>query len=339
MRVVVVGATGNVGTSLLRAFVDEPAVDSVLGIARRLPRLEVPKTDWARADIRTDDLVALFRGAHAVVHLVWAIQPARNQNELRTINLLGSERVFRAVAEAKVPALINASSLGAYSSGPKNERVDESWPTEGTRSSFYARHKAEVERRLDVFEREQPNRRIVRLRPGLIFKREAASGIRRLFIGPFLPSPLVRPDRIPFVPSIPGLRFQANHSHDVGDAYRLAVISDVRGPFNIASEPVIDPAKLAEILHARVVPLNAKVARSLLATSWRLRLQPTPPGWLDMALTVPLMDTTRARTELGWEPQIGADQALRELLDGMSKGNGAETPPLAPETSGPGRRC
>ena len=45
-----------------------------------------------------------------------------------------------------------------------------------------------------------------------------------------------------------------------------------------------------------------------------------------MALAVPLLDTTRARTELGWEPRIGADQALRELLDGMSSGNGAETP-------------
>jgi UDP-glucose 4-epimerase len=47
------------------------------------------------------------------------------------------------------------------------------------------------------------------------------------------------------------------------------------------------------------------------------------------------MDTTRARTELGWEPRRGADDALRELLAGMRERAGLDTPPLAPETSGP----
>jgi len=46
-RVVVVGATGNVGTSLLRSLEHEPAVDQVLGVARRRPRLGLPKVEWA----------------------------------------------------------------------------------------------------------------------------------------------------------------------------------------------------------------------------------------------------------------------------------------------------
>ncbi|HEY7693963.1 MAG TPA: NAD-dependent epimerase/dehydratase family protein [Gaiellaceae bacterium] len=335
MRVVVVGATGNVGTSVLDELAAEPAVDSVLGVARRLPALEVAKTEWAAADITKSDLVPLFRGADAVVHLAWAIQPSRNLAELERINVLGSERVFRAVAEAGVPALVYGSSVGAYSPGPKDRLVDESWPAEGTPTSFYGRHKAEVERRLDRFERELPDRRVVRLRPGLIFKREAATGIRRLFAGPFLPSPLVKPGRIPVVPGIPGLRFQAVHSRDVGLAYRLATVGEARGAFNVAAEPVLDPPTLARILGARVVPLGAGVARALAAATWRLRLQPTPPGWLDLGLSVPLMDVRRARTELGWEPRFGADEALRELLQGMSEGSGADTPPLDPATTGP----
>ena len=55
-------------------------------------------------------------------------------------------------------------------------------------SSYYGRHKAEVERRLDRFEAEAPEVRVVRMRPGLVFKKEAAEGIRRLFAGPFFPS-------------------------------------------------------------------------------------------------------------------------------------------------------
>ena len=82
MRIVVVGATGNVGTSLLTALAGDPAVDSILGVARRSPELQVPKTEWAQADIRSDDLVPLFRGADAVVHLAWMIQPSHDLSVL-----------------------------------------------------------------------------------------------------------------------------------------------------------------------------------------------------------------------------------------------------------------
>jgi UDP-glucose 4-epimerase len=328
MRVVVVGASGNVGTSLVPALAGEPGVDSVLGVARRRPVIEFPKTDWAQADIASDELVPLFRGADVVVHLAWTIQPSHDLPRLWHTNVEGSTRLFRSVVEAKVPALVYASSVGAYSKGPKDRAVDESWPTDGIRTSFYARHKAEVERRLDRFEQDQPGTRVVRLRPGLIFKREAASGIRRLFAGPFLVNPLLRPSLIPVVPDIPGLRFQAVHSYDAGEAYRLAVTGDVRGAFNVAADPVLDPKELGRILQARPVRLPAGIARRITALTWKAHIQPTPPGWLDLALGVPILDTTRARAELGWNPRHGADEALLDLLAGLREGAGLETPPL-----------
>jgi len=330
MRVVVVGATGNVGTSLVEALSDDPAVDSVLGLARRLPAWQLPKVEWAAADIASDKLVPHFRGADAVVHLAWAIQPSRDRDRLWRINVHGSDRVFRAVAEADVAAIVYASSVGAYSPGPKDRLVDETWPTDGTRTSFYARHKAEVERRLDRFEHEHPDVRAVRLRPGLIFKRESGEEQRRLFAGRLFPRFLAR--NVPIVPDLPRLRFQAVHSHDVGEAYRLAVTGDVRGAFNLAADPVLDPDALAEILNARKLPVPRPLARAAVAATWRLRLQPTPEGWLDMALAVPLMDTTRAREALGWEPSRGADDAIRDVLEGISKGGRLPTPPLTKGT-------
>jgi nucleoside-diphosphate-sugar epimerase len=328
MRVVVVGATGNVGTSVVDALAEEARVESVLGLARRLPRVELPKVEWAQADVTRDELVPHFRGADCVVHLAWKIQPSRDAGALRAANVDGSSRVFLAAAEAEVPSLVYASSVGAYSPGPKDRRVDESWPTDGIRTSFYSRHKAEVERILDRFEQERPGTRVVRLRPGLIFKREAATGIRRLFAGPFLPSPLLHPRLLPFVPDIPRLRFQGVHSRDVGEAYRLAIVGDVRGAFNVAAEPVLDPEELGRLLGARPVPVPRALARAAAALTWRLHLQPTPPGWLDLALGVPLLDVTRARDELGWEPRHTAGEALLELLAGMREAAGAPTPPL-----------
>jgi UDP-glucose 4-epimerase len=335
VRVAVLGATGNVGTSLLRALADEPDVESVLGVARRLPSLEMPKTEWAAADIGRDDLRPLLRGADAVVHLAWLIQPARDLAGLRRTNVYGSGRVFRAAAEAGVPALVYASSVGAYSPGPKDRAVDERWPTEGVATSFYSRHKAEVETLLDGFERGHPDTRVVRLRPGLIFKREAASGIRRLFAGPFLPSPLVSSDLLPAVPDIPGLRFQAVHSLDVGDALRRAILSDSRGAFNLAAEPVLDPQELGRVLGARPVPVPPSPVRAAVRATFGLHLQPTSAGWVDMALAVPLLDSSRARHELGWEPRHSSGKALLDLMDGMRERAGLDTPPLAPWTGGP----
>lgn len=329
-KVVVTGASGNVGTSVLAALADEPAVEEIVGICRRLPEVELPKVRWEQADVASSELAPLFAGAAAVVHLAWLIQPSRDEATMERTNVEGSRRVFEAVAAAGVPALVHASSVGAYSEGPKDRRVDESWPTGGIPSSAYSRHKAAVERLLDRFEADQPETRVARLRPGLIFKAEAASEIRGYFAGPFLPAPLLRPGLIPVVPKVSRLRFQAVHSADVGDAYRRAVVGDAAGAFNIAAEPEIGASELAELFGARQLPLPASLLRGAAALTWRLRLQPADPGWIDIALGVPLMDTARAAAELDWRPRTASLEALAELLNAMRRAEGGSTPPLEP---------
>ena len=338
MRVAIVGATGNIGTSILRSLADEPKVESIVGIARRRPALQAPKTTWVTADVTRTDLTPHLRGTDAVVVLAWLIQPSRDEAVTRATNVDGTMRVFEAAARAEVPAVVYSSSVGAYSPGSKDRKVDESWPTGGIATSFYSRHKAEVERLIDRFEAGAPAVRVVRIRPALVFKREAASGVRRLFAGPLLPSPLLRPGLIPVVPDVEGLRFQAVHSLDLGEAFRLALTKRrARGAYNVAAEPVLDPPELARLLHARLVPAPAALLRTGALVSWKLRLQPSPPGWVDMALGVPLMDTTRAEKELGWRPRFSAGEALLELIAGMRDSAGADTPPLAPGTGGPFR--
>ena len=335
MRVAVVGATGNAGTSVLRALSADPSIQEIVGIARRLPELSVPRTTWVSADVVRDDLVTAFRDVDAVVHLAWLIQPSRDRATTRSVNVDGSRRVFEAAAAAGVRILVHASSVGAYSPGPKDRAVDESWPTGGIRTSFYSRDKSDVETILDGFEAAHPDIRVVRLRPGLIFKGEAASGIRRLFAGPLLPTTLLRRRLIPIVPAMERLRFQGVHSFDIGEAYHLALTRDVRGAFNVAADPVLDPAELGRLLDARPVPVAPRVLRAAVDASWKLRLQPTPPGWLDLALGVPLMDTTRAREELGWTPKHTAGEALLELIDAMRRGEGIATAPLQAGGAGP----
>jgi nucleoside-diphosphate-sugar epimerase len=148
----------------------------------------------------------------------------------------------------------------------------------------------------------------------------------------------VRRALIPIVPRIDRLRFQAVHSLDVGDAYRRAIVNEsARGAYNVAAEPVLDPDELGRLLGARPVPVPEAALRVGADVTWRLRLQPSPKGWVDMALNVPIMSTRRIRDELGWSETRTSGEALLDLLDGMRDGSGVDTPPLAPETSGPMR--
>lgn len=332
MRVVVLGATGNVGSALIDALVADERIEQIVGFARRAPARRPPKVRWVTGDIRTADLSALLDGAAAVVHLVWRIQPSRDRSETRSVNIDGTERVIEAVRRAKVPVLVHASSLAAYSPGPDDpgQPVDETWPTGGIATSFYARDKAAAERRLDALEAELPSLRLVRLRPGLIFQRSAAEEIRRYFLGPFWPSPLIRPGLVPFAPVPRALRVQVVHAQDVAEAYRLAIVSpQAFGAYNVAAAQPLTSREIADALGGIPLPIPIRWLRRAAELSWKARLQPTPPGWVDLAAMSPLMDCARLQA-LGWHPRHAARETLRELLEGLGGRAGGPTPPLLP---------
>jgi UDP-glucose 4-epimerase len=337
MRIVVTGASGNVGTSVLQVLAEDRRTEEIIGVARRMPSWRNPRTRWIVADVARTELADVFAGADAVIHLAWLIQPSRDLPELERVNVLGSRRVFEAAAAAGVGTLVHASSIGVYSEGPKDRRVDESYARDGIATSFYSRHKAAAERALDEVEAANPQMRVVRLRPGLVFKREAAAEIRRWFAGPFLPSKLVHPALLPVLPVTDRLVVQAVHSLDLGEAYRLVTMDpEARGAYNVAAEPVLDPATLSRALGARPVRVPPGAFRAFADLTWRARLQPTPAGWFDLAVGVPIMDVSRIRA-LGWTPKRTSEEALLELMAGMRESAGLDTPPLAPGAGGPGR--
>ena len=337
MRIVVTGATGNVGSQLLPQLLASPDVTSVVGLARRLPADPDPRVEWHAVDVAEGDLRPLLRGADVVVHLAWLLQPAHDPDEMRRVNVQGTRRVLDAFLAEGVPAYVQASSVGAYAPGPNSPRVTESHPATGISTSVYSRHKATVEAMLDQVERDAPERRVVRLRPGVVLQAQAASELARYFLGPFVPQRLVRRSVVPVVPAVPGLAVQAVHSVDMASAYVLAITRPVTGAFNIAAEPVLDPPTLARLLGARLVPVPLAVVRAAVQATWRLHLQPTDPGWVDIAVKGPLMDTTRARRELGWTPTHSAGDALVETVDAMSAGSGGGAPVLRPRATGPAR--
>jgi UDP-glucose 4-epimerase len=337
MRVVVLGATGNVGTALLhrlQAARTAGEVDSIAGVSRRGPDRPGPPyegVDWHRIDIADPDagprLETVLRGADAVVDLVWVIRPNRDRGALRRVNVEGNRTVFQAVAHAGVPHLVYASSIGAYGKGSKTVPVDETHPTTGTPTSHYGAQKAEVEGLLDDFERDNPGVLVTRLRPGLVFGAVPAPEIKDYFLGDLVPARLLTwmlaVGRLPVLPFPAGIRFQAVAAPDLAEAYWQVVRQREGGAFNVAAEPVLDAQTMGQLLGSRrYLELPVPVFRAAAAATYAARLQPTDPGWVDMAATVPIMDTTRLREATGWRENVSSQQAVRALLDHFDGGEG-----------------
>jgi UDP-glucose 4-epimerase len=322
MRIVVTGATGNVGTSLVSLLGDDPAVDVVVGVARRRPTWFPPKVDWVEADVAVDDLEPIVDGADAVVHLSWLIQPARDPRAMWATNVVGTRRLADAVARTGVPALVAASSVGAYSPAQVGQVVDESWPTDGTPESSYSWQKALEERTLDILAERRPACRVVRVRPALIFKRDSARHVRNLFVGHLLPLGVLPVEAVARAVDHLPLTFQVVHAADVAAAIHRCLLTEVRGAFNLAAPGVLGRS-------SRLGPPLVKAARPVLGAAWRARLVPVDPGWLSLASAAPLMSTERATSELGWAPTRDAPTVLRELLGGLRDDAAFPTPPLA----------
>ncbi|MBD8703849.1 NAD-dependent epimerase/dehydratase family protein [Frigoribacterium sp. CFBP9039] len=331
MRVVVVGATGNLGTALLRRLQAEPRVTELAGVARRGPRSASPPygdVTWFGIDIGDDaapeQLAAAFAGADAVVHLGWALQPSHDRDAMYRTNVTGTSHVLDAVVRARVPHVLIASSVGAYSRGPKGRRVDESYKTRGVRHSSYSSYKATNESVLDGFSRQHPDVVVTRMRPGLVFQAAAAREIVGLFAGRWVPTTWLSRFRPPFLPLSPRFVSQVVHADDVADAFWRAIDRRAGGAFNLAAEPLVDSYSIAEAFGSRVVPVPYRVLRTAALVTWLLRLQPTEPGWLDIAAKIPAMSTEKARRELGWAPTRTADETLREFVGGLAAGTSNE---------------
>ena len=339
MRVVVLGATGNIGTALLEVLESASAVTSVLAVARRLPDQAVReahgKVTWRQGDIGRDELDPYLVEADAVVHLAWLFQPTHRPDDTWANNVVGTSRVLAAVERCQVPSLVYSSSVGAYSPRADHGLVDESWPTHGASSASYAREKAYVERLIDIFEARTPTCRVVRMRPAFIFHRRTASQQRRLFAGPFVPGRLIRPGLVPVLPVPAGLLLQSLHSDDVARAFCTAVTSAVSGPFNLCADDIVSAEDLASLFGARVAPVPTRLVRGAVKAAWLAHAVPATPQLLDAVMTLPMMDNAKAKSQLGWQPQLQAIDALEEFFIGLRGAEGHPTPPLDPNSSGP----
>src|SRR4051812_14504813 len=285
LKVAVTGASGNVGTALLRRLTAPDAgVAEVRGLARRQRPDTAPYdgVDWHLTDLGqadSDKLLARFLdGVDAVVHLAWALQPGRRPEQLRQVNVEGTRRVVRAAVAAGVGHVVHMSSLGAYAAGGGNRQVTEDWPTTGIPSSQYSRDKSDAERVVREVVGRHPGTTLTVVRPTLVLQPQAASEIGRYFLGPLLfsaarllPGPVARVLPLP----LPGVRVSFVHADDVADALERMLDRRAPGPFNLAAEPLMNAEDVARALGTVRLPVPAFLLRTGLSAAFAAHLVPT----------------------------------------------------------------
>jgi UDP-glucose 4-epimerase len=333
----ITGASGNIGTALLRRLADEPDLE-IIGVARRPPPPQPPydRVAWHAVDISDDASVPALRkilaGVDTVVHLVWAFQPTRDPQFLEEVGVGGSARVLAAADEAGVAHLVHMSSVGAYAPKTSDEPVTESYPHTSMPSSLYSTHKAAAERNLDDYERDHPGgMTITRVRPGIVVQHDAGAALSRYGLPGYLPVRLLR--AVPLLPLDRRFAVPVVHSDDVADAVARIVQRRAGGAFNVAADQPLTRTDIAAVLHARAFHVPAPVLRSVVSLSWRLNLQPLSPGWIDLAFAVPLQDSQRAHTELGWHASVEPRAALEAAISGITANAGTASPSLRPRSA------
>jgi nucleoside-diphosphate-sugar epimerase len=325
--VAVTGPTGTFGSGLVPLLQGDDRIGRIVGVARRPfdpDRHGWSKMEYQRGDVRDPDaLRRAFEGADVVVHLAFMITGTASRETIRAINVEGTLNAFRAAAQAGAKRFVYASSVAAYGFHRDNPvGMDEDWPARPASRLFYAQEKAELEKLLERESSAHVGVELYMLRPPIVLGPHAM-GAKNLLPGPLSGAGQAARrliDRLPVrlpMPA-PDHPLQLIHEDDVGQALLLCVVAaGPPGVYNIAGDGVVTARDIARELGMAPVPIPGAMMRAGARALSRVPALPfVPPAfeWVEAVSHPAIMDTSKARRELGWDPRYSALEALRSTI-------------------------
>jgi nucleoside-diphosphate-sugar epimerase len=320
--VAVTGPTGTLGRALMPLLQEDDRVDHVIGIARRPfepAEHGWPKMEYRRGDVRDRAaLRASFAGVDVVVHLAFLILSG-GRKATRAINVEGTLNAFGAAAEAGAERFVYASSVAAYGFHRDNPvGMSEEWSVRPADRLFYAQEKAELEHLLQQQAARRPQTALYLLRPPIVLGPDAVGA--KISIPPVLATvarglvgAALRVRGLPAL--VPDLPLQLIHQDDVAEALRLCVVgAGAPGAYNIAADDVVTAVDVARELGLRPVRIPGGPVAAAARLAARLPYLPSGAQWVEALSHPSLMDTTKARTQLGWTPRHSAIESLRSSI-------------------------
>ena len=325
LTVAVTGATGTFGFGLIPLLQADSRVARIVGIARRPfdpAAYGWSKMTYHRGDVRDpESLQAAFGDADVVVHLAFLVTGAASREVIQAVNVEGTLNAFRAAAAAGARRFVYSSSVAAYGFHPDNPvGMTEDWPVRAAARLFYAQEKAELERLLrDEASARSDGPALYLLRPCIVAGPHAVGAKGQL---PGALAPLGRwlagwrgRLAVPVPVLVPALPLQLVHEEDMGQALLLCVVAaGPPGAYNIAADGVLTAADIAREAGLLPLSLPAQPAQAAALAMAALPFLPPVAQWVEAASHPAIMDTTRAKRELGWAPRFTGLEALRDTL-------------------------
>ena len=324
LTVAVTGPTGTFGFGLVPLLQADHRVARILGIARS--PFDPAAYGWTKMEYRCGDVrdpAALrdaFAHADVVVHLAFLVTGAAAAGTIRAVNVEGTLNAFRAAAQAHARRFVYASSVAAYGFHRDNPTgMTEEWPVRPAARLFYAQEKAELEHLLQAEVARAAGPALYLLRPSIVVGPHMVGGKNPL------PRPLAAaanllPRRagrllVPVPVFVPALPLQLVHEQDVGQALRQCVVAaGAPGAYNIAADGIVSTIDVAREFGLLPLPLPGGASQAAARAIAALPFLPAAAGWVEAASHPAIMDTARAKQELGWAPRFTALEALRAAL-------------------------
>lgn len=293
MKVLVTGASGQLGSYLLRELQEE----TVTAIDIRHPESDDLKREIDIADIRSNEIFRLCEDKDAVIHLAAQVSVARSiENPVMDceINIDGTVNMLQAAVKGGVRLFIYVSTAAVYGD-PLYLPVDEDHPTRP--KSFYGTSKLSGEFYVQAFGRCTDLRYII-IRPFNIYSPEADpdspySGVITRFVK-------LAKSGLPLTVEGDGEQTRDFvHARDVARMIRLCLHSDLEGEIlNCGSGSGTSINELAEIISRK--------------SSKNVWIKHVAPREGDIRHSVG--DISRAREKLGFRPIIDLEEGLDEFF-------------------------
>jgi UDP-glucose 4-epimerase len=309
--VLVTGVSRYLGGRLAAELSDDPSIERLIGVDVVPPRADVGRTEFVRADIRNPIIAKVIASAQVdtVVHMSVIATPfgAGGRTAMKEINVIGTMQLLAACQKApSVRKLVVKSTTAVYGSSSRDPALfTENMEPRGLPRSGYAKDSVEVEGYVRGLGRRRPDVDVTLLR----FAN---------FIGPSIDTPLTRYFALPVVPTVLGFdpRLQFVHVDDGLEVLRRAVIEDHRGTFNVAGDGVLLLSQAIRRAGRTSFGLLSP-AVSLVGTMFRrtglVDFSPEQLAFLQFGRGV---DTTRLRTDFGYEPRYDTAAAFDNFVVG-----------------------
>lgn len=306
MNVFVTGISGYIGQSFLKVFSERSKRRYTLkGIdVKELPPEFKDLVEFKKMDVRSSEVESFMRGSDVVVHMAFVLNPPKDREEARKINIDGTRNVLNAaknVGAKQVIVLTSASTYGAHPDNPLFMKEDHPLRGDLNFGFWYSEDKAVQDRIAQVFAKENPNIKVCIVRPAIVF----GEGVNNFISQGFFNPPLVGI----FYKNIP---FQYIYETDVARALWSMIDQGASGIYNLAGEGVVTMKRGAEIMGKPVMYIPHPLHRLMYEVMIRAKiLDPLIPfAAIDFFKYPWTLDTTKSYEELGFKPEVSSEEAF-----------------------------